>query len=280
MSKADRGAGGEEAVQAAGAVSRREILAGGGLLLGALMLTGCQGKRPATLVQGGLPDPYWQGTPDPMIDWSKTPPPAYVPPQPQPNVPRQPTNVPEVGPIQGVVPRSRWARTGVARRGDIYAMGAVRRITIHHDGMPPTSLSSAGDVAARIEQIRQSHVAGRGWADIGYHYVIDPSGRVWEGRNVVYQGAHVKDNNENNLGILVLGNFDRQTPSAAALSSLDRFVAAQMGRYGVPINRVRTHQEINPTECPGRALQSYMVRTRSGGGQLMAMAMRVGLTRG
>src|SRR5437762_8205698 len=100
----------------------------------------------------------------------------------------------------GVIPRAAWARTGIARPYDIYPIGGINRITVHHDGMPPVTLRSQGDVASRIESIRQAHVHARGWADIGYHYVVDPSGRVWEGRPVRFQGAHVKDQNENNLG--------------------------------------------------------------------------------
>src|SRR5690606_33804179 len=129
-------------------------------------------------------------------------------------------------------------------------------------------INTQADVADRIEMIRRSHVESRGFADIGYHYIIDPAGRIWEGRSVAYQGAHVKDNNENNLGILVLGNFQRQTPTRAATETLDRFVASQMARYGVPLTRVKTHREITVTECPGESLQRYMNATRARGGGL------------
>jgi hypothetical protein len=109
---------------------------------------------------------------------------------------------------------------------------------------------------------------GRRWADIGYHYVIDPAGRVWEGRPTRLQGAHVKDHNENNLGIVVLGNFEEQRPTPEALRALDAFVAQQMQRLAVPISEVWTHRELMPTACPGRNLQSYMAATRSGSGRL------------
>lgn len=252
-------------------LSRRDVL-GGGLALGALALAGCNPGVKTT----ALPDPYWVSA-NPVVTTSPvTTGPVISNPTP-PVVVQQPRIPLDPGPLPGVMSRGQWTRSGVARMGDINPMNGVRRITIHHDGMPPVTMRAVGDVGARIEQIRQSHVAGRGWADIGYHYVIDPQGRVWEGRAIRYQGAHVKDQNENNLGILVLGNFDRQQPTSAQIQALDRFVVAQMQRYRINLRDVRTHQERAPTECPGRNLQGYIVRSRSGGGQMALFAARAGL---
>ncbi|MBY0262876.1 MAG: peptidoglycan recognition protein family protein [Phycisphaerales bacterium] len=257
---------------AGGGLSRRELV-GGGLVLGLFTLAGCNPGVKTT----ALPDPYWVNA-NPVVN---VPPVTSGPVISNPNRPAVVVQQPQIpldpGPLPGVMGRSQWTSRGVARVGDINPMNGVRRITIHHDGMPPVTMRSVGDVGGRIEQIRQSHVAGRGWADIGYHYVIDPQGRVWEGRNIRYQGAHVKDQNENNLGILVLGNFDRQQPTASQISALDRFVAAQMQRYRINLRDVKTHQERAPTECPGRNLQGYIVRSRSGGGQMALFAARSGL---
>ncbi|MCL4742341.1 MAG: peptidoglycan recognition protein family protein [Phycisphaerales bacterium] len=172
------------------------------------------------------------------------------------------------GPVQGVIPRSAWTRQGpIVSRAD--PMGGINRITVHHDGMTPFTATSDAAASRRIEAIRAAHVNGNGWADIGYHYVIDPSGRVWEGRPLSLQGAHAGgENNRNNLGIVVLGNYDDQRPTNESIASLDNFVAAQMQRYRIPVSRVYTHQELKPTACPGRNLQAYMERTRSRGGTM------------
>lgn len=180
-----------------------------------------------------------------------------------------PAAVPSPG-IAGVLPRSAWTSAQpIVRLAD--PMGPITRITVHHDGMPPVILRTQAEVARRIEQIRRAHVNGRGWADIGYHYVIDPAGRVWEGRPVRLQGAHVQDNNPGNLGILVMGNFDEQTPTAAARDALDAFLVEQIARYRVPLARVYTHQEFKQTACPGRSLQRYMIETRARTGRLARM---------
>ncbi len=252
------------------AVNRRELITGGGLALGALFLAGCGGGRSSA----ALPKAYWASQPDGATTANIPPAPAMTPSAPAPSVPFDGPGLPPI------IPRTAWARLGVARPGEIFEMNGIRRITVHHDGMPPVHLTSTQQVASRIEQIRQAHVMGRGWADLGYHYVIDPSGRVWEGRSTRWQGAHVKDQNENNLGILVMGNFDQQSPTPGALATLDKFLASQMQKYNISMGAVRTHQERAPTACPGRALQGYMVRTRISGGQLYAMASRSGLAHG
>jgi len=175
------------------------------------------------------------------------------------------TNAP-TGLPSGVIARSRWARFGP----DVSLadpMRGIDKITIHHDGMPPQNLRGMDQCARQIEIIRRGH-RNNGWADIGYHYIIDPEGRIWEGRPISLQGAHVKEHNPHNLGILVLGNFERQQPTPQAMHALDRFVAAQMRQYGIPLSRVLTHQELAPTACPGRNLQRYMDWTRARGGNL------------
>jgi len=159
--------------------------------------------------------------------------------------------------------RTRWARFGPDRtRAD--GMLRPEFITVHHDGMSRFDSISERDAAERLERIRRSHV-GRGWADIGYHYAIDPAGRVWQGRPLSLQGAHVRAHNEGNIGIVVLGNFELQRPSSAAVASLGALVGSVMHRHSIALSRVRTHREWAPTACPGRSLQAEVDRLRDRG---------------
>lgn len=161
-------------------------------------------------------------------------------------------------------PRSVWTRATPIMR-DINPMNGVSRITIHHTGMPqPVTVVSRNESAEYLEMLRKSHVS-KGWADIGYHYIIDRAGRVWEGRSARYQGAHVKDTNEHNLGIMVLGNFEQQAPTEAQIQSLVATVRHFRSVNRVPVSQVRTHQELRPTACPGRALQPKVVSIRNNG---------------
>ena len=113
----------------------------------------------------------------------------------------------------------------------------------------------------RLELVRRSHV-GRGFADLGYHYVIDRAGRIWEGRSLSYQGAHVKHQNPHNIGVMVMGNFELQSPTQPQLVTLTGAVRELRAKYRVPRRSVFTHRELGPTTCPGKRLQTNVVALR------------------
>jgi hypothetical protein len=166
----------------------------------------------------------------------------------------------------GVIERAHWTR-----ERPIMAlanpMGQVRRITVHHDGIGSQPTGEWSDSVRRLTSIRNGHL-NNGWADIGYHFAIDPKGRVWAGRPLNLQGAHVKDQNENNLGIVVLGNFDRAQPTDAARRALAGLIGSQMRGYRIGVRNVSTHRELAPTACPGVNLQKFMVFSRSPSGSI------------
>jgi N-acetyl-anhydromuramyl-L-alanine amidase AmpD len=163
-----------------------------------------------------------------------------------------------------VVARGRWCSQGIAHL-DIDAMNGIQRITVHHEGFQPVYFRDERSTAQRINAVRNAHLA-RGWADIGYHFIIDREGRIWEGRDLRYQGAHASDQNEHNIGVMLLGNFDRQAPTQAQTSSLQLTLNSLMRSHHVRKNRVFTHQELprQATSCPGRSLQAHMVTLRRG----------------
>ncbi len=144
-------------------------------------------------------------------------------------------------------------------------MNGVTRMTVHHEGWTPVWFTDFDHAAERIEQDRHVHVDNRGWGDLGYHFVIDRAGRLWEGRKLKYQGAHVADHNEHNIGIMCLGNFDKQQPSQVQLQTLTNTLKTLRKHYNVPINRIYTHQELNPTACPGSNLQPRVASLRTNG---------------
>ncbi len=101
------------------------------------------------------------------------------------------------------------------------------------------------------------------YGDIGYHFVIDPYGRLFEGRDLRYQGAHANgDNNVGNIGICLIGNFEKEKPTQAALDALEREIGALRQKYDIPRSRVYGHRELRATECPGDALMRWVERYR------------------
>lgn len=143
------------------ALSRRDAIRAGGGLAALALLAGCAGaKRTAS-----LPSPLW---------------PSDVPMSPSQNMrswPAEPTPTPAarepeaapLGPLR-VNPRSSWATAGIVpARMD--RQSPLRRITIHHDGMPPVSIAGRADAAARIDLIRRLHQDNQGWGEIGRAHV-------------------------------------------------------------------------------------------------------------
>jgi hypothetical protein len=154
-----------------------------------------------------------------------------------------------------VVPRSRWTTARVGGNSD--PMGAIRRVTLHHTG---EHLSSTGirdlDLIQRIERHHRNNL---GWAAIGYHFLIGKDGTIYEGRPVDVQGAHCGgDNNRNNLGITLIGEFDHALPSPAQLSALTAFLAVQRARYGISKRDVVGHRDFKNTVCPGDRLYAWL----------------------
>lgn len=243
-------------------MSRRALLKGSFVAGAAALLAGCQQTQIARSDDSGPLWPDMKGSPDAA---PLPPPPQYKQPEPQP-VRGRTWNGPTTY-TGDIIPRSRWTNQGIiASRTS--AMNGVRRITVHHEGNAFYGSSDQATIARKLANIRNGHINRRPepFADIGYHYIIDPAGRVWAGRDLRYQGAHVERNNEHNLGIMVMGNFEEQQPTRAQLDTLEAFMVDQMQRYNVPVSRVYTHREIGQSVCPGRNLQRFMVAQRSPAG--------------
>ncbi|QQE12503.1 N-acetylmuramoyl-L-alanine amidase [Planctomycetota bacterium] len=162
------------------------------------------------------------------------------------------------------IARSNWTKTGPAR-GRVSSMGSISKITVHHEGSATFWTTDYRTTARHIEDIRKGHVGNKRWGDIGYHYIIDRAGRVWEGRSIKYQGAHVSKHNPHNVGVMLLGNFEKQKPTKAQLATLQTTLRSLMRKYRVPVKRIYTHRELMPTKCPGRNLQPLTVKIRKSG---------------
>lgn len=165
-----------------------------------------------------------------------------------------------------MIGREEWAGPVEADEGELEPMNGVGKITIHHDGLPefpPLPMRTRDEIRKRIVAIRRSH--SDRYADIGYHFVVDPLGRIWEGRPLEYQGAHVRGKNDHNIGILVLGNFFHDKPTQPGLNGLYSLIIHLLEKHQLDPNVVFTHGELAATGCPGEALQAEIDRARETG---------------
>jgi hypothetical protein len=142
-------------------------------------------------------------------------------------------------------------------------MSEITKLVLHCSDSPDNV-----DIGAA--EIKRWHTtpppSGRGWSDIGYHYVVRRSGRVESGRfengDSVLEGkeigAHVAGENSDSLGICWVG---RTYPTAPQMEALLALVKRLMGDHGIPSNRVFGHYEFNPAKtCPNLDMDAFRAR--------------------
>lgn len=139
-----------------------------------------------------------------------------------------------------------------------YSQHSPVRMTMHHTaGRKPNDFSEA---VQEMRFIQDYHINGRGWLDIGYHFVVSPQGVVFQGRPENVRGAHVRNQNTGNIGISFMGNYHPPVSDAPQDKSLEAFVAVARrvaADYGIGPDEIRAHRELSATDCPGDALYAW-----------------------
>ncbi|MBK9050806.1 MAG: N-acetylmuramoyl-L-alanine amidase [Chloroflexi bacterium] len=119
----------------------------------------------------------------------------------------------------------------------------LNTLVIHH---------SALDAEFGVREIQRLHMSQNGWADIGYHFVIDGEGECYEARPLTVRGVHVRAANTGTVGLVLLGNFEEIQPTLAQLTRLDQLVAQLVAQYP-GLTHLAAHADFNDeTVCPGR----------------------------
>ncbi|MBU1405603.1 MAG: peptidoglycan recognition protein family protein [Proteobacteria bacterium] len=151
-------------------------------------------------------------------------------------------------PPDGVQLRASW---GAAKVGTVGSVHTPKQITIHHTATPNADTLP---VEERIRGIQNYHIKAKKWQDIGYHFLISPDGRIWQGReNMERTGAHVGGHNAGNIGIAFIGDYQKVAVPQAALAAAATLVRWLADKYGIAINRtnIKGHREWAATTCPG-----------------------------
>jgi len=156
-------------------------------------------------------------------------------------------------------------------------MGEVAAPTIIEHGLTFRSLSkravthglivhhSAGNQKATVESIHAYNRDSRGWAGIGYHYIIYPDGSIHRGRPESMRGSHAGNANDWALGVCVVGDYTNTPPSDAALHALTRLLAWLAVRHDWAWSSARTlsgHRDWMSTACPGAAFYPLLSQVR------------------
>ncbi|MET7516151.1 N-acetylmuramoyl-L-alanine amidase [Streptomyces sp. NPDC005480] len=164
----------------------------------------------------------------------------------------------------------------------------TKAVFVHHTA--GTNDYTCAESASIIRGILTYHVKSNGWNDIGYNFLVDKCGTVFEGRaggvdKPVY-GAHTYGFNTDTSGVAVLGDFNTATSTPAVRDAIAQLAAWKLGLYGinpadsivmaagadngkftqgqlVTMNRISGHRDGYPTECPGNNLYGDLPAIRT-----------------
>ncbi len=180
--------------------------------------------------------------------------------------------------------RQQWGADEKIRGKSSLHYGDVHAGFVHH------TVNANGytrkEVPGILRSIYAYHVKSRGWSDIGYNYLVDRFGRIWEGRyggvDRAVVGAHTLGYNDDSFAASAIGNYQITKPSAAMIQAYATLFAWKLSLHGV--NAASTHQWVTKkwfeainghrdaasTLCPGQYLYNKIPTIR----KLAAAAQR------
>ncbi|CAG6005969.1 unnamed protein product [Menidia menidia] len=139
--------------------------------------------------------------------------------------------------------------------------GSARRVIIHHTALQ--NCQGLGGCKDLLLSIQRMHMSERQFDDIGYNFLVGRDGSVFEGRGWNVVGAHTKGNNSDSLGIAFMGNFNNDTPSKEALSSVKQLMLSGVSQGSLhPQFDLFGHRDLGATACPGENLYAALAQLR------------------
>ncbi|WP_229871879.1 FG-GAP-like repeat-containing protein [Streptomyces longisporoflavus] len=258
------------------------------------------GSPEPTAPEPTAPDPTTPASPAPT-DEAPTGSPSASPsptastdpdPEPEPTVPPAP---PSTVTKPAVISRAAWGADESQVEDPPEYIEKVKAVFVHHT--VGTNDYSCAQSAALVRGIMTYHVETEGWNDLGYNFLVDKCGQVFEGRgggtDLPVRGAHTYGFNGESAGIAVLGDFEGDPatnkpagkPTRASLESVARVAAWKLGQYeGDPsgkvtltaaddtgvwkkgdtpsLNTISGHRDGFATACPGKDLYSKLGEIR------------------
>ena len=191
-----------------------------------------------------------------------------------------------------IIPRRSWNADEEIRRAAPRYAGAIRLALVHHTAGSNTY--SPQQSASIVRAIEIYHIKANGWNDIGYNFLVDKYGQVFEGRyggvERAVVGAHAEGFNTGSVGVAVLGNYGAAKVSAAAATALEQLLAwrldvahvdptqtisvSSLGNPRFPtgtavrLHVISGHRDTGFTSCPGNALYAQLPAIAAGVAQL------------
>ena len=175
-------------------------------------------------------------------------------------------------PQPGYQDRSDWCPAGNCPPDPTPVTTTVTHLIIHHSA----GTNTATDWAAVVRSIWDFHVNVNGWDDIGYNWLVDPNGVLYEGRGDNRLGAHFCGTNGGTMGVCVMGDFTDITPTVSAVGTLEELLAWKCcdadldplgngfhASSGLTLNRISGHRDGTcSTACPGNSFYPLLPSIR------------------
>ncbi|MEV8534289.1 N-acetylmuramoyl-L-alanine amidase [Streptomyces sp. NPDC051211] len=199
-----------------------------------------------------------------------------------------PTGPVSTAPRPQVVTRAQWgADEAMNDEAPVYGK-EVKAVFVHHTAQ--TNTYDCADSAAIMRGLHTLHVKTNGWKDLGYNFIVDKCGTIFEGRkggtDLPVVGAHTLGWNTDTTGIAIIGGYTDVDAPAVAKASAARIAAWKLGQYAydpassvtmtaavdngkfkpgqsVSFQRISGHRDGFATECPGTALYGQLPLIRS-----------------
>ena len=175
----------------------------------------------------------------------------------------------------GIITRAQWGADESIRECCPRYASSVQMAFVHHT--VGSNNYSPSDSAGLVRGIYTYHVKTRGFADIGYNFLVDRYGQIFEGRyggmTQPVIGAHVEGFNTGSTGMSLMGDFTGSSPTSAMLDALQRLLAWKLDVHHLPptgqvtvtsggnekwpagtpvtFNRISGHRDGDSTACPG-----------------------------
>lgn len=151
----------------------------------------------------------------------------------------------------------------------------ITHITLHHQGETwPRPGPGGDDVVAYLRRLQSWSRNFKRWADIPYHYIVAPDGQVYAARDEGIAGdTNTEYDPSGHLLVMLMGNFEDVSPTAAQLDSTVALLAWLAQRHGLNAAAVASHRDYSrQTVCPGR----HLYRALEDGSLRAAVAARLG----
>ncbi|WP_198655300.1 peptidoglycan recognition protein family protein [Streptomyces geranii] len=135
-----------------------------------------------------------------------------------------------------ITSRAGWgADENLSPESPDYLANGIKAVAVHHSA--GTNEYTCDESASIIRGIYTYHVKTNGWKDIGYNFLVDKCGTIFEGRkggvDKAVLGAHTYGFNTQTTGVSVLGDYSKVAPPTAVLTSVARVAAWKLGQYGI-----------------------------------------------